>query len=134
MKCLYLVILVLFSASCTNKDNSDVLYDTWQVMSIYGIDDLDTSKTEFVIEQDGATAMTVGCNRMRTNARIDKSSISFGNTLSTLMACPEPLGATEKALSDALASTVKYSFDASSQVLSLLNDKEVIVLTLKRAN
>lgn len=72
---------------------------------------------------------TVGCNMMRASYQADDGALSFGSVAATMMACPEPLGAAERALSAALAATTGYAIEGGTLVLKDDTGAPVAVLT-----
>ncbi len=77
---------------------------------------------------EGRFAATVGCNQMGGGFETDGGALRFGQTASTLMACPPPLDAAERALAATLAATAGWRingnalelFDAAGAPIALL--------------
>ena len=63
---------------------------------------------------------TVGCNSMSGALAVNGNRIEFKSGISTLMACPPPLDAREKALSQLLTASTQWRIEGSR--LELLND------------
>ena len=63
-------------------------------------------------------AATVGCNRMVGSYEMTEGrGLTFGRFASTMMACPPPLDARERTLSEVLESTREYGIAGSALVL-----------------
>ncbi len=66
-------------------------------------------------------AATVGCNRMVASWRSEgRGALAFGRFASTMMACPPPLDARERALADILART--RAFAIAGPILELYDE------------
>lgn len=63
---------------------------------------------------------TVGCNSMSGALAVNGTRIEFKSGISTLMACPPPLDAREKALSQSLTASTQWRIEGSR--LELLDD------------
>ena len=63
-------------------------------------------------------AATVGCNRMvGSYEATEGGGLTFGRFASTMMACPPPLDARERALTEVLAATREYGIEGPALVL-----------------
>ena len=62
-------------------------------------------------ERDAFNA-TVGCNMLRGRYDLDGAELAFGDAATTLMACPPPLEARERALREALAAAARWRVTA----------------------
>lgn len=63
---------------------------------------------------------TVGCNSMSGALAVNGNRIEFKSGISTLMACPPPLDALEKTLSESLTASTQWHIEGSR--LELLDD------------
>jgi len=64
---------------------------------------------EFVVNELGQLAGTVGCNRLIAGATLtEEGEIAFEPVASTLMACPEPAMSRERAFVSALEALERY--------------------------
>jgi heat shock protein HslJ len=76
----------------------------------------------------GGFAATVGCNQMAGGFELDGAGLRFGAVAATLMACPPPLDAAERALAETLEQTRTWRvnghalelFDADGAPIALL--------------
>ncbi len=62
---------------------------------------------------DGTLGGSSGCNTYSTSYALDGDTLSLGNVISTLMACPEPAMQVEQAYFDALASAGDYEIEGN---------------------
>lgn len=122
--------LVLTSSMAGAAEAS--LEGKWKIQSIKNVDSFDSSKAEIVVTDDGAFAMTIGCNRLRGKPRIEDSSIAFESVATTLMACPPPLDRTEETFRAALEAVSAFDLDPSREVLTFSNTSGEVLITLSR--
>jgi heat shock protein HslJ len=62
--------------------------------------------------EDGRLGGSVGCNRLLAAYTLSGDALTFEpNAVSTMMACPEPLMATEQAIAAAIAATAAFRMD-----------------------
>ncbi len=106
----------------------------WQITSVKGFDELDSSKTEFVVMEDGRIGMSVGCNRMTSKPSIDGDTITFGPIAATMMACRPPFDELEKQFAQGLETTRLYALDSDGNLLDFLDGDGVSVISFSRAN
>lgn len=93
---------------------------SWGITAING-----TALTEEQARQasfqftDGKVAITVGCNRMSGTYQAASHGMTVGPLMSTRMACPEPLGAWESAISAALSAPLhmRYTPDGNMTLM-----------------
>lgn len=67
------------------------------------------------------------CNSFRGDYTVDGTTISFGQTAATLMACPDPLGRQEQALFSAFESAASFKITEDGALNLLDNDDEILV-------
>ncbi|UWR22145.1 META domain-containing protein [Sulfitobacter sp. S190] len=77
----------------------------------------------------GAYRATVGCNRMRGRYILDGNSLTFSPAASTMMACPEPIGALERRLGEVMAEVATYVIEGETLVLRNADGDPLAVLT-----
>ncbi len=106
----------------------------WQITSVKGVDELDSSKTELAVMEDGRIGMSVGCNRMTSKPSIDGDTITFGPIAATMMACPPPFDELEKQFVQGLEATGLYALDSDGNLLDFLDGDGVSVISFSRAN
>lgn len=106
----------------------------WRIATLGGapVGAVDGRREPFLLfHADGAMNATVGCNMMRGSYERDGEGLRFGPAASTMMACPPPLDASERALRSALESTTGYILAADT--LALLNEEGGIIATFAGA-
>jgi len=106
----------------------------WRIATLGGapVGALDGRREPFLLfHADGAMNATVGCNMMRGRYERDGEGLTFGPAASTMMACPPPLDAAERALRSALESTA--GFILAADTLALLDEEGGTVATFAGA-
>ena len=111
---------------------SPPLDGNWRFVEIKDASDLDPAKTEFVVLAGGGVALTVGCNRMRADFKLDANSLTFGPIASTRMLCAPPLADLEQKAGRALEATRRYEIGADGQ-LKLLDAAGGLLARLAKA-
>ena len=70
-----------------------------------------------IVLEGGQASGTGGCNGFSASYQLDGATLSFGEVLSTRMACPEPAMGFEQALFTQLGSVASWSSDGGSVTL-----------------
>ncbi len=135
---LTLLILALAISACsvqsTGQDPqgpSSTLVGAWK-LSAYGPADALTPAVEGVdagltFSDDGKVSGTSGCNGLGGDYAVDGNQITFGEFVSTLMACDEPIMAQEDAAHRILTGTATYEIEGDA--LTIKNNDLVLELT-----
>ena len=76
----------------------------------------ETPSINFAEEGKRASGST-GCNRFSGTYKLDGEQLSFGPSMSTRRACPDPAGEVEAAFEQALGKTVKHRVTETALVL-----------------
>jgi len=85
----------------------------WQITSLGETTLVPEAPASLLFERDGRIAGTGGCNRLMGGYTLTGEGISFGDGVgSTMMACPDPIMAQERALFDAMASVIGFDVGA----------------------
>ncbi len=113
--------------------NDMKLEGNWQIIAVKGVEQLDTSRTEFVIMKNGRMGMSVGCNRMMAQPMIEGDKITFGPIPATMMACPPPFDELEKRFMQALEATGSYEISNEGNSLDFLDADGGSVISFSRA-
>lgn len=106
--------------------DAELLNTYWKILSLAGepVRVAPGKREPHVIlrSSDGrdSWSATVGCNSMSGALSVNGNRIEFKSGISTLMACPPPLDALEKALSKSLTATTQWRIEGSR--LELLDD------------
>lgn len=84
--------------------------------------DLEEARPTLLIDEDGRTTGSTGCNRFNGSARVDGDEVRFSSLATTRMACPPGLDEVERAVLTALSSaTMSVTIEAST--LTLINEE-----------
>ena len=79
-------------------------------------------------------AMTVGCNQLSSQPRIDSSKIAFGPIAATRRACPPPLADLERKFLNALAAARSFKVDGKAGTMTFFDDAGSIVAIFFRVD
>lgn len=110
--------LATLLVGCSTGPTAEPLQGTrWQLVELAGaaVAPIGTATSAGHLRFDGDSgrfAASAGCNQMGGRWTIDTAGLRFGQVMSTLMACEEPLMSRERALSEALAATSSYAIAA----------------------
>ncbi len=127
---LTLAVIGLLIAACSPKDSATSLVGAWKLVS-YGsaasptpaVPDTDAGLT---FNEDGTVTGNSGCNGLGGDYTLEDDQITFGQIVSTLMACDDPRMAQEDAVHRVLTETATYKIDGNT--LTLTNNDVVLVL------
>lgn len=114
------VDMVLKRAAEPPAADADLLNTYWKILSLAGEPvAVEPGKREphvILRSADGrdSWSATVGCNSMSGALEVAGDRISFKQGISTLMACPPPLDALEKALSKSLVASTQWRIEGQS--------------------
>lgn len=99
--------------------DAELLNTYWKILSLAGVPaSVEPGKREphVILRSSGGRdswSATVGCNQMSGNLSVTGDRIEFKSGISTLMACPPPLDALEKALSRSLTQSTQWRIEGS---------------------
>ena len=102
----------------------------WRIVAISGADGFDAAKTDFSAMKDGRVASGIGCNRIIGGMTIEGERLTFGKMGATMMACPEPIGATERDYLKALEGVRSWRMDG--EALAFLSENGAVLVKLER--
>jgi heat shock protein HslJ len=110
---------------------SNPLIGAWK-LTAYGSASAPTPAVEGVdagltFNQDGTVSGTSGCNGLGGDYSVQGNEITFGEFVSTLMACDDPIMAQEEAAHKVMTGTATYKFEGNT--LTITKDDMVLVLT-----
>ena len=107
----------------------EALSGEWHIVKV-GDDMIGTdAKATLNFAADGFSGRL--CNSFRGDYTVDGTTISFGQTAATLMACPDPLGRQEQALFKAFESAASFKISEDGN-LNLVDDKDQILVSAQR--
>jgi heat shock protein HslJ len=123
-KTLLLTILVLgllTLTACASSASSQVLTDSpWLLTELGGEAPLPETSITAEFDDDGRVGGSSGCNSYSTSYTVDGNQIEFGEEMvGTLMSCPDPVMAQERAYLEALQDTA--TFEIVDDELTFIN-------------
>ena len=129
-KCILLLLLgcVILSA-CSPQAKS--LVGTWKLTG-YGPENspspaVQDSGAMLTFKADGTLSGTSGCNGFGGGYKAEGDQITFGNLISTLMACSDPLMEQEGTMHQVLSGTATYKI--SGDTLTITNNGTALIFT-----
>jgi heat shock protein HslJ len=110
---------------------SNPLIGAWK-LTAYGSASAPTPAVEGVdagltFNEDGTVSGTSGCNGLGGDYSVQGNEITFGEFVSTLMACDDPIMAQEEAAHKVMIGTATYKIEGNT--LTITKDDMVLVLT-----
>lgn len=117
--------------STEEPDTSASLIGAWK-LAAYGPVDAPIPAVEGVdagltFNEDGTVSGNSGCNGLGGDYTVEGDEITFGEFVSTLMACDDPIMAQEEAAHKVMTGTATYKIDGEG--LTITKDSNVLVLT-----
>lgn len=94
---------------------------TWNLVSLPGHDSSVPGGTQRPVTarfEGGRVSGFSGCNRFMGNYTVDRDKLVIGTLAGTMMACPEPGMALERAVHGALTGALRYAIDAGRLTLT----------------
>ena len=136
----YLMMLLLISlavSACTAESGqgapqpSGSLIGSWK-LTAHGPADAPVPAVEGVeagltFNEDGTVSGTSGCNGLGGDYTVEGDQITFGEFVSTLMACDDPIMRQEEAAHRVMTGTATYKIEGDT--LTITNNDMVLVLT-----
>lgn len=115
-------------AGCGGDPMSLLVGGDWAVASIDGEPTGERPPTlQFLPE--GRAAGFAGCNRWTGGVVLSGEGVSFTQTATTMMACPEPAMAAERRFLDVLSRTTRHDFGADGSLQLIAGDTVIAVAT-----
>lgn len=119
---------LLLSACSTAQDAS--LVGSWR-LTAYGPEDspspaVTDTEAGLTFNDDGTVTGNSGCNGVGGDYAVQGDQVDFGQFVSTLMACEDPIMAQEGAMHQVLNGTASYNIQG--ETLTLAKDGMVLVL------
>lgn len=133
----YVMILLLISlavSACSARGaeaSSASLIGAWR-LTAFGPADAPAPAVEgtnagLTFNEDGAVSGTSGCNGLGGDYTVEGDQITFGEFVSTLMACDDPIMAQETAAHKVMTGTATYKIEGDT--LTITNNDMVLVFT-----
>lgn len=119
------LVIERFSRLAPGRDCAGDMVDAaltntyWRILEIGGdaVGPVEGRREPHVVLHGGdapAFNATIGCNMMRGSYTLEGDGLSFGNAAMTMMACPPPLDARERALSGALSDVAAWAVNGTT--------------------
>jgi heat shock protein HslJ len=126
-----LAISACSSQSTQEPSNSASLIGAWK-LTAYGPASAPTPAVEgaaagLTFNQDGTVSGSSGCNGLGGDYTVEGDKITFGEFVSTLMACDEPIMKQEEVAHQVMTGTATYKIEGDT--LTITKDDMVLVLT-----
>jgi heat shock protein HslJ len=102
----------------------------WRIVAIHDAPAFDAAKTEFNAGPDGHVGSTIGCNRVIGSPKLDGDKITFEAMGATMMACPPPLDAVERAYLTALEAVRAFTLEGDA--LAFVGGDGAVLIKLER--
>jgi len=128
---LILFVIFLVISACTAQEPAASLTGTWK-LTAYGPADAPTPAVEeaeagLTFNEDGTVTGNSGCNGLGGTYTVEGDQVTFGEIVSTLMACEDPRMAQEDSVHQVLTDTATFKIEGNT--LTLTNSDMVLVLT-----
>jgi heat shock protein HslJ len=119
---LILFIICLTVSSCASKENGKTLVGSWK-LTAYGPVDSPTPAVPDVeaflsFGADGTLTGNTGCNQLGGDYQVEGDQITFGQIVSTLIACPDLQMAQEEAMHQVLMDTASFSIEGNTLTIT----------------
>ena len=133
----YLLTLLLISlaiSACSAQSSGEAsasLIGAW-TLTAYGpagapIPAVEGAGAGLTFNEDGTVSGSSGCNGLGGDYTVEGDQITFGEFVSTLMACDEPIMAQEEAAHKVMTDTATYKIEGDT--LTITNNDMVLVFT-----
>ena len=133
----YLLTLLLISlaiSACSTQnggDSSASLIGSWK-LTAFGPPDtpipaVEGAEAGLTFNEDGTVTGSSGCNGLGGDYTVAGDQITFGEFVSTLMACDDPIMSQEGIVHEVLRGTARYKIEGDT--LTITNDGTVLVFT-----
>ena len=131
---LTLLVIALTISACaaqnTEEQSASVL-GSWKLTAYGPVNDpvpaVEGVEAGLTFNEDGMVTGTSGCNGLGGDYSVEGDQITFGDFVSTLMACEDPIMAQEEAAHRVMTDTATYTIDGDT--LTITNNDNVLVLT-----
>ena len=128
---LFVIVIGLVISACTSQVSSTSLIGSWR-LTAYGpaaspSPAVADTQAGLTFEEDGTLTGNGGCNGLGGEYTVEGNQITFGQIISTLMACDSPIMDQESAVVQVLTGTADFSIGGDT--VTLTNNDMVLVLT-----
>lgn len=130
-----ILVTSLALASCTAggiSNTTNLVGSSWKLVS-YGSSNNPTaavpdSTTSLIFAKDGKLTGNVGCNSFSGDYKANGSQVTFGQIVTTLMACSDPVMQQETAVLKVLSGTASFKVDSGKLVITSEDGQSMITL------
>ena len=126
--CLSSLLVLGLAIGCGGSgggDPADLEDKPWQLTSAAG-QTIPEGVVPSAAFSGGSVFGTAGCNTYRASYALDGDSLEISEPSGTLIACPPPVGAFERAYLDALGEVASWELDGEELVLSDADGEELL--------
>lgn len=126
---LILLMICLTVSACASKENARPLAGSWR-LTAYGPSDSPAPAVPDVdailsFDADGTLTGNTGCNQLGGDYQVEGEQITFGQIVSTLIACPDLEMAQEDSMHQVLTGTASFKIEGNT--LTITNNDMVLV-------
>ena len=126
---LILFMIWLTVSSCASRENTRPLVGSWR-LTAYGPVDSTTPavpdvEATLIFGEDGTLSGSTGCNDLGGDYTVEGDQITLGQTVSTLILCPDLQMAQEEAMLRVLTETAPFKIEGDT--LTITKDGMVLV-------
>jgi len=123
------LLICLAISACASKENGRSLVESWR-LTAYGPVDSPTpavpdADATLTFGEDEILTGTTGCNQLGGDYSVEDDQITFGQNVSTLIACPDLQMAQEDTIHQVLMETA--SFNIEGDTLTIIKNDTVLV-------
>ena len=123
------LLICLAISACAAKENGRPLVGSWR-LTAYGPVDSPTpavpdAEATLAFGEDGTLTGSTGCNQLGGDYSVEGGQITFGQNVSTLIACPDLPMAQEDAMHQVLMDTA--TFNVEGDTLTIIKNDTVLV-------
>ena len=126
---LILFIICLMVSACASKENTRSLVGSWRLTAYGPVDSTTPAVPDvdafLIFGEDGTLAGNTGCNELGGDYTVEGDQITFGQIVSTRIACPDLQMAQEEAMLRVLMETA--SFNIEGDTLTITKNDMVLV-------
>ena len=126
---LILLMICLTVSACASKENALPIAGSWR-LTAYGPSDSPAPAVPDVdailsFAADGTLTGNTGCNQLGGDYQVEGERITFGQIVSTLIACPDLEMAQEDSMHQVLTGTASFKIEGNT--LTITNNNMVLV-------
>jgi putative lipoprotein len=128
---LFVMILCLAMLAACAPGGAALAGTSWKLVSYGPVSGQKTAvagvETSLVFRTDGKVSGKLGCNSMGGDYSARDAQITFGEIVSTMMACPDPQMEQEGAAFDVLKNTAGFKLEGGRLTITSTDGKNALV-------